>query len=85
MPRFFRNRKAEEVKKFLEAHGYRAVHMRGDDEIWAKGGCQFTVKLPSRNETMPDGTMDYVKRMMNMCGHSRKEILAWWKKNGFGE
>lgn len=85
MPKFFRARKAEIVKKFLETRGYKLVGNNGDDEIWAKEGCQYTIKLPNRNEEIPDGTMSYIKKMMRYCGIDPKECLKWWKENGYGE
>lgn len=85
MPKFFRARKAEEIKKFLEAHGFRVVNHNGDDEIWAKDTCTYTVKVPSRNEIMKIGTMTYIKKMISYCGISNKEMLKWWKDNGYGD
>ena len=85
MPKFFKARKAEEVKKFLEAHGFRMINHNGDDEIWAKEGQQYTVKVPSRNEVLPQGTMDHMRKMIGKCGYERKYILKWWKDNGYGD
>ena len=85
MPKFFKARRAEEIKKFLEANGYKLVNHNGDDEIWIKDGCNYTVKIPSRNETIPNGTMSYIKKMIRHCGISNKEMLKWWKENGFGD
>lgn len=85
MPKFFAKRCAEEVKKFLEAHDFRLVNHDGDDEIWAKKGYQYTVKVPSRNEEIPRGTLDYIKKMIGLCGYDRKYVLRWWKENGYGE
>ena len=85
MPKYFKARKAEEVKKFLEAKGYKMVNYDGDDEIWALPNCQYTVKVPSRNEEIPNGTMDYMRKMICLCGFKRKDILDWWKENGYNE
>jgi len=85
MPKFFKTRKAEEVKKFLEAHGFKITNHNGDDEIWSKDDCQYTVKVPCRNEEIPRGTMDHMRKMIGMCGYDRKCILEWWKKNGYGD
>ena len=85
MPKYFAKRKAEEVKKFLEAHGYKLTNMNGDDEIWTLEGCQYTVKVPSRNEEIPRGTMSYIRKMICHCNFTRKYILNWWKQNGYGD
>jgi len=85
MPKFFRTRKAELVKKFLETKNFRLVNHNGDDEIWARDGWNYTIKLPSRNEEIPDGTMSSVRKCMKHCGVDPKEMLKWWKENGFGE
>jgi len=85
MAKFFHNRCAEEVKKLLEAWGYRWTASNGDDAIYTKEGCSYTIKVPVRNETIPNGTMDYIKKCLVRNGATRKEILTWWKENGYGE
>lgn len=85
MPKRFKNRKAEEFKKFLEANGYKFVSRHGDDVIYARDDCTYTVKLPDRNESLKNGTADYIKRMIGLCGIDRKDILKWWKDHGFGD
>ena len=85
MPKYFNARKAEEIKKFLEVKGFKLVNHNGDDEIWATSTCNYTVKLPSRNETMQDGTMSHIKKCLRYCGIDPKEMLKWWKDNGYHE
>ncbi len=84
MPKFFRARKAEQIKKFLETKNFTIVNGNGDDEIWARTGWNYTIKLPCRNEEIPDGTMSNIKKCMRRCGVDPKEMLQWWKENGFG-
>ncbi len=85
MPKFFRSRKANEVKALIEALGYKWRNSNGDDAIYELPGFQYTVKVPIRNEVIPEGTMDYIKRMLCKNGATRRLILDWWKDNGFGE
>ncbi len=85
MPKFFRARKAGLIKKFLETKNFRVVGTNGDDEIWAREGWNYTIKLPNRNEEIPDGTMSFIKKCMRNCGVDPKEMLQWWKENGFGD
>jgi hypothetical protein len=85
MPKFFRARKAEIIKKFLETKEFYVGNTNGDDEIWVRDGWNYTIKLPSRNEEIPDGTMSSIKKCMRNCGVDPKEMLEWWKKNGYGE
>lgn len=86
MPKFFRNRRAKEVRAFLVAHRYRNVGTNGDDDVYARDDCQYTVKIPCRDgEVIPLGTMDYIKGMIMRCGIRRNEILEWWRDNGYGD
>ncbi len=85
MPKFFRNRCAEEVKALLEAWGYEWKASDGDDAIYSKTGYTITVKVPIRNEDIRNGTMDYIKKCLCRNGANRKDILKWWKDNGYGE
>jgi len=85
MPKFFSARKAEIIKKFLETKGFVMINHKGDDEIWTRQGYNYTVKLPSRNEQIPDGTMSQIKKCIRYCGIDPKEMLQWWKDNGHGE
>jgi len=86
MSKYFRNRKAEEIRAFLEANGYKKINTNGDDDIYAKDKCQYTVKIPSRNsEIIPKGTMSQIKKMIRWCGIDDKQILNWWKGNDYGE
>lgn len=85
MPKYFHARKAEEIKKFLEVKGFKLVNHNGDDEIWALATSNYTIKLPSRNEEIPDGTMAHIKKMLRYCGIDPKEMLLWWKNNGYHE
>lgn len=86
MPKFFGKRGDEEIKKFIEAHGYEIVGRNGDDQIWAKSDCVYTVKVPDRRENnMARGTLDQIKKMLGKCGFSRAYVIKWWKDNGYGE
>lgn len=85
MPKFFAKRCAEEIKKFLEAHDYKFIDRNGDDQIWARDDCNITVKVPDRNEEIPRGTLDNIKKCLSMCGFDRKYVIEWWKNNDYGE
>lgn len=86
MPKFFGKRGDEEIKKFLEAHDYKMVSRDGDDQIWARDDCGYTVKVPDRRENnMARGTLDNIKKMLSYAGFDRKYVIKWWKDNGFGE
>lgn len=80
MSRFFRNIKAEKMKKFLETKGYEIVNRKGDDEVWMKPGCTYAIKLPSRNEDLKVGTMGHIRRMANLCGVSNEDMVEGLKK-----
>ena len=85
MAKRFRNREANEVRDFLAKNGFRCVSTNGDDDIYALGENQYTVKIPNRNEDIPTGTMMYIVKMIEKNGITRKEILIWWKDNGYGD
>ena len=85
MSKRFRNRRADEVKAFLEASDFKWINNNGDDAIYALNNNLYTVKVPIRNEFIPNGTMDYIKKMIEKNGISRKDILEWWKNNGYGD
>lgn len=87
MPKFFSKRTANEIRAFLEAHDFIMVNRNGDDQIWAKRDNRwgYTVKLPDRNEEIPRGTLDNIKKCIGQCGHDRKSVISWWKANGYGE
>jgi len=86
MAKYFRGRKSFEIRAFLEAHGFILQATHGDDDVYRRPGYQYTVKIPNRNnEDIPIGTMDYVKRCIRNCGIAPKDILRWWKENGYGD
>ena len=88
MAKRFRNRIARDIQAFLEANGFCLVSRDGDDRIYEREGYSFTVKTPDRkNETIPNGTMDYILRAIGKCGisNSKNSVLNWWKKNGYGD
>ena len=85
MPKYFRARKSNEVKDFLLANGFVLASRVGDDDVYEKIGYSYTVKIPNRNEVIPDGTMSAVRKYIEKCGINRKEVLRWWKENGYGE
>jgi len=86
MPRYFKDRKAREVRLFLEAHDFYIppTNRTGDDDVYARNdNCGMTVKIPHRdNESIPQGTMDYICKCIKAHGFSKKDILIWWKENG---
>lgn len=84
--KFFAKRSDKEIKAFLEAHGYKQLAANGDDQIWARDDCAYTVKVSDRSEDrIPRGTLDQIKKMLGMAGFDRKYVLKWWKDNGYGE
>ena len=85
MAKYFRNRTANEWRKVLDAKGFKWINNSGDDEVWSKEGFYIFILVPSRNETIPMGTSDSMARKAVRCGLPKKEILQWWKENGFGE
>lgn len=86
MPRRFSNRKAKEYKAVLKAFGYSIVGYNGDDQIWKREGYTQTVRVPDRdNEDIIIPTSMEMLRKIAMAGISKKEILAWWKNNGYGD
>lgn len=73
--KFFRNIESNQIRKFIEKKGYELVNKKGDDEIWMKPGCVFTVKIPSRNEVIKVGTMGNIRRMINLAGIRTDELV----------
>lgn len=86
MARFFRARTAREIRAFLIANGFVRVVTHGDDDIYSRAGFQYTVKIPNRDrEVIPDGTMSHIKKCIRKCGFVDRDILRWWKENGYGD
>lgn len=86
MARFFRNRRANEWRAVLEAFGYKWTNNNGDDQVWTHPKSGIAVLVPSRNEEMLLPTSDSMARKVHLClGIQKKEILKWWKDNGFGD
>ena len=86
MAKFFRARRAREVRAFLEAHAFYFAANDGDDDIYARQGYGYTVKIPNRdNDEIPIGTMSQIRKCVRMCGVSDKLMLEWWKENGYGD
>lgn len=86
MARFFRNRRADEWRAVLTAFGYKWKNNQGDDQVWTNEKYGIAVLVPSRNEELLLPTSDSMARKVSMClGIKKKEILVWWKENGFGE
>ena len=85
MAKFFRARRAREIRAFLEAHNFLLLNTHGDDDIYERPGFTYTVKIPNRdNDEIPDGTMSHIKKCIKMCGIDNKDILKWWEENGYG-
>ena len=86
MPKRFRCRRAKEYRAFLEAHGFSLANHHGDDDIYERHGYSYTVKIPNKNsEEVPSGTASFIVKCIEKCGIGRRDILAWWKENGFEE
>ena len=86
MPRYFRARTSKEIRAFLNANGFVFKVHHGDDDVYEKQGCQYTVKIPSRGkEEIPIGTMDSIRKCIRRCGYKDKDILEFWKANGYGD
>ena len=86
MAKYFKARKAKEVRVFLEAMGFILQTTHGDDTIYRREGFGFTVKIPSRDsDVIPLGTMSQIRKCVRNCGFSDKQILKWWKENNYGE
>ena len=88
MAKRFKNRTSKEFRVFLEAHGFYYANPdgSGDDDIYARKGYGYTVKIPNRNsEVIPTGTASHIVRCIEKCGIGRKQILQWWKENGCGD
>lgn len=86
MARFFRNRRADEWRAVLTAFGYKWKNNQGDDQVWAHEKYGIAVLVPSRNEELLLPASDSMARKVSLClGIKKKEILVWWKENGFGE
>lgn len=86
MGRFFRARKAREVRAFLEANDFSLAATHGDDSIYERQGYAYTVKIPSKDsDVIYDGTMSQIRKCIRQCGFRDADILKWWKNNGFGE
>ncbi len=88
MAKRFKNRRAEEINDYLEAHGFFIQNVKGDDRIYARQGYGYTVKTPDRkNEIVPQGTMDSILHCIGKCGidNPKRIVLKWWGENGYGE
>ncbi len=86
MSKFFRARRAREIRAFLIGNGFILESHHGDDDVYSRKGYGYTVKIPNRDsEVIPDGTMSSIKKCIRNCGFYDKDILRWWKDNGYGE
>jgi len=86
MARFFRNRTANEWRAVLTAFGFHYKHNNGDDEVWAHKNSSMIILVPSRNEDILLPTsLDMARKLCIAKDMKKKEILRWWKKNGYGE
>ena len=86
MSKYFRNRKASEWRTVLIAFGYKHINSNGDDQVWAKEGCNQVVLVPGRDsEVIILQTAMDMSRKVGKCGISKKDVLKWWKENGYGE
>jgi hypothetical protein len=88
MAKFWRNRTSREWKAVLETYGFEPFYTRnsGDDEVWRKGDSNIAILVPSRDsEVLILPTSAAMARSAAKNGLSKKEILQWWKDNGYGE
>lgn len=88
MAKRFKNRRAEEINDYLDAHGFFIQNVKGDDRIYVRQDYAYTVKTPDRkNETVPQGTMDSILHCIGKCGikDPKKDVLRWWEENGYGD
>lgn len=86
MAKYFRARRGGDFRAVLEAFGFYLQSYNGDDSIYARKGYGFTVKIPTRSsEEVPMGTADFIKKCIRKCGVDPKEVLEWWKDNGYGD
>lgn len=86
MARFFRNRTANEWRAVLVAFGHKWKNNKGDDQAWTHENSTIAVLVPSRNETLLLPTSASMARKVCLwIGVQKKEILKWWKENGYGE
>ena len=87
MAKFFRNRSSEEWRAVLEGLGFRWTNNDGDDQVWTyENHPNIAVLVPSRNEDIIIPTaMDMARKICICKGIKKKDILAWWKKNNYGE
>ncbi len=74
------------MRLFLEAHDFYIKSKHGDDVVYWRKGHKMTVKISDKDgDSIPNGTMSYIKKCIRQCGISNKQILRWWKDNGFGD
>lgn len=88
MPKRFNNRRAREIRAFLETHDFFKASTRGGDVVYARKEYGFTVKIPAKdNKVIPIGTMLYILKFIGKCGikNAKKTVLKWWKENGYGD
>jgi hypothetical protein len=86
MAKFFRNRTSDEWRAVLFAFGYHWTNNRGDDQVWVNPKSKIAVLVPSRNESLLLPTSESMARKICIgLKISKKEILKWWKENGYSE
>ena len=86
MPKYFQARTAREIRAFLSDCQFNLASHCGDDDVYSRKGYKYTVKIPSRDsEVIPIGTMSQIRKCIRNCGIQDKEILKWWKENGFSD
>jgi hypothetical protein len=86
MAKYLRNRNSKEWRVALEHFGYKMVDYDGDDQVWKKDGCNTPVLVPNRNESIIITTANYMARaMVACCKIKKKDIIKFWKENGYSE
>jgi predicted RNA binding protein YcfA (HicA-like mRNA interferase family) len=86
MAKRFRNRTSEEWRAVIRGLGFQWVNSNGDDEVYTHNKCDLAVLVPMRNEDIIMPTSIDMARKVEIClGIKKKDIIKWWKDNGFSE
>jgi hypothetical protein len=72
---YFRNWRANEVRKFAKEHGFVHKNTVGDDEFWSCPKLQALFRIPCNNEVL------LLPTMMSMVRKSKIDRKIWleWK------
>ena len=72
---YFKNWRADEVRKFAQEHGFMLKNQHGDDEYWSNKALGALFRIPHRNEII------ILPTMMSMVRKSKIDRKVWleWK------